>query len=108
MVHDHEMYCMRGYKYNYFTREICTRPVSFYCVWPCLGSIGRKRDGQFPLKLVSYRAKRKELALNRRFDRFIVYSDYSKQELIRNGFDADKIEINVPIRCWGTEARVSS
>src|SRR5206468_2877231 len=28
MVHDHELYCMRSYKYNYFTREICTRPTS--------------------------------------------------------------------------------
>src|SRR3569832_101310 len=25
MVHDHALYCMRGYKYNYFTRRICTR-----------------------------------------------------------------------------------
>src|SRR5262245_7643182 len=33
MVHDHEMYCMRGYKYNYFTREICMRPASPYCIF---------------------------------------------------------------------------
>ena len=60
MVHDHEMYCMRGYKYNYFTRAICTRPASPYCVFPCLGAIGRNRNGGFPLKWVSYSAKKKE------------------------------------------------
>ena len=25
MVHDHGMYCMRGYKYNYFTRVPCVK-----------------------------------------------------------------------------------
>src|SRR2546427_3490789 len=25
MVHDHDLYCMRSYKYNYFTRRICER-----------------------------------------------------------------------------------
>src|SRR5438094_639421 len=31
MVHDHELYCMRGYKYNPLTRAVCTRPASLYC-----------------------------------------------------------------------------
>jgi hypothetical protein len=25
MVHDHDIYCMRSYKYDYLTRKICTR-----------------------------------------------------------------------------------
>src|SRR5579859_7054921 len=41
MVHDHALYCMRSYKYNYFTRRICTRAFSPYCVFPCLGCIGK-------------------------------------------------------------------
>jgi len=108
MVHDHEMYCMRGYKYNYFTRAICTRAASPYCVFPCLGSLGRNRNGGFPLKWVSYSAKKKEIKLNQRFDRFLVYSQYSKGELLRNGFDPQKIELQVPMRCWGKDAVVSS
>ena len=28
MVHDHEMYCMRGYKYHPLTRQICLRAAS--------------------------------------------------------------------------------
>lgn len=107
-VHDHELYCMRGYKYNYFTRAICTRRASSYCVFPCLAFLGRNREGRFPVRYVSYREKRKELELNRQFDRLLVYSRYTGRELIRNGFNPDLIEVNVPIRCWGTEAAVSS
>src|SRR5262249_52319043 len=36
------------------------------------------------------------------------YSDYVKEELLRNGFDAQKIEIHVPIRCWKDTGHVSS
>jgi glycosyltransferase involved in cell wall biosynthesis len=108
MVHDHEMYCMRGYKYNYFTRAICQRAASPYCIFPCLGMIGRNRRGGFPLKWVSYSAKKKEIKINQTFDRFLVYSQYSKKELLRNGFDPQKIELQIPVRCWGKDADVSS
>jgi len=108
MVHDHEMYCMRGYKYNYFTRAICTRSASFYCVFPCLGAIGRNRSTGFPLKWVSYGSKKREIAVNRKFDRLLVYSEYSRAELLRNGFDSSKIELQTPMRCWGTDSPVSS
>lgn len=108
MVHDHGMYCMRRYKYNYFTRVPCFRAASFYCVFPCLAFVARNRAGGFPIKWVSYTAKRKEIRLNQRCQRLVVYSQYAKDELLRNGFDAQRIEIHVPIRCWGTEAQVSS
>src|SRR5882672_1092407 len=35
MVHDHDIYCMRSYKYHPLTREICARPASPYCIFPC-------------------------------------------------------------------------
>jgi glycosyltransferase involved in cell wall biosynthesis len=97
MVHDHGLYCMRGYKYNYFTRRICTRPCSPFCVFPCLASIARNPEGGFPLKWVSYKAKRKEIALNQRCDHLVVYSDYVKKELIQNGFADERIDVVVPI-----------
>jgi glycosyltransferase involved in cell wall biosynthesis len=108
MVHDHALYCMRGYKYNYFTRRICTRPFSPFCLFPCLASIGKSTQGRFPFKWVSYSAKKREIELNKRCDRLIVYSDYLKQELVRNGFGAEKIEVCVPIRVWNDETRLSS
>lgn len=108
MVHDHALYCMRGYKYNYFTRRICTRPFSPFCLFPCLASIGKNPSGAFPLKWVSYTAKKREIALNKKCHRLIVYSEYLKQELIRNGFVSDKIDVCVPIRVWNDEAGLSS
>ena len=41
MVHDHDLWCMRGYKYNVFNRRICTRAASLFCVFPCGASICR-------------------------------------------------------------------
>jgi glycosyltransferase involved in cell wall biosynthesis len=108
MVHDHALYCMRGYKYNYFTRRICTRAFSPFCVFPCLASVGRNHDGGFPLKWVSYSAKKREIALNQRCDHLIVYSEYLKQELVRNGFAPDKIDVCVPIRVWAEADRIST
>lgn len=108
MVHDHDLYCLRSYKYNCFTRKICTRPASAYCVFPCLAPLARRRGGWIPVRWASYRRKRNELRLNRRFEEFVVYSDYSRHELIRNGFPPEHIHTHVPLRCWGSNGKTSS
>jgi glycosyltransferase involved in cell wall biosynthesis len=97
MVHDHDLYCMRSYKYNPLTRNICTRAASPYCIFPCGAVLARNRDGGLPFKWVSYRAKQKELALNRQFQRMIVATDYMRDELVRNHFDSARIEIHAPV-----------
>ena len=97
MVHDHDLYCMRSYKYNYFTRRICERPASFYCVVPCGAFITRNPQSRVPLKWVSYASKHRELRLNRKFERLIVATDFMKRELLRNGFAAEKVEIHAPV-----------
>jgi glycosyltransferase involved in cell wall biosynthesis len=107
-VHDHRMYCMRGGKYNYFTRAVCNRPASWRCVFPCLGSIGRNPDGLVPFKWVSYQAKKREIELNRKCDSLLVYSEYQKEELARNGFDPAKIEVRDPVHDSGGAGSVSS
>lgn len=107
MVHDHSLYCLRSYKYNPLTRATCHRAASFYCVFPCMAPVARNRGGVLPLKMADFTAHRKELELSKRCERLIVYSEYSKAELIRNGFEPDKIQIHVPIRCWG-EGSVAS
>src|SRR5207253_11462627 len=76
MVHDHDLYCMRSYRYHPLTRQICARPASGYCVFPCGASLVRNRNGRWPFKWVSYARKKTELALNRRFDRMIVATQY--------------------------------
>jgi glycosyltransferase involved in cell wall biosynthesis len=101
MVHDHDIYCMRSYKYDYFSRRICTRPVGLHCIFPCLATVVKNRDGGFPLKWVSYTEKRREVALNRRFNRMVVVTTYMRDELLNNGFDASRIEIHAPVPRMG-------
>jgi len=97
MVHDHDLYCLRGYKYNPLTRQICTRATSAYCVFPCGGTVARNRSGGFPFKWLSYGEKQRELALNRRFHRLIAATEFMRDELVRNGFRSDQIEILAPV-----------
>src|SRR5207248_9235740 len=66
MVHDHDLYCMRSYKYHVCSRAVCTRPATPYCVFPCGASLARNRGMGFPLKWVSYAAKKKERSEERR------------------------------------------
>lgn len=97
MVHDHDLYCMRGYKYNPLSRRICTRGASLFCVFPCGASLCRGEAGGFFVRWVSYAAKRRELAVNRKFPHLVVATDYMRAELLRNGFAAERIEIHAPV-----------
>jgi len=108
MVHDHDLYCMRSYKYHYLTRRICERALSPFCVIPCGASIARNHDGAFPLKWVSYTAKVRELALNRKLYRLIVATQFMKEELLRNQFAGDKVEIHAPVPRGGDASCSSS
>ena len=101
MVHDHDIYCMRSYKYHYFSRKICTRSASLYCVFGCGACVVKNNSGSFPLKWVSYRAKKREISLNRRFHRMAVVTEYMRDELLHNGFDASRIEIHAPVPRMG-------
>ena len=97
MVHDHDTYCLRSYKYSPFTRRICTRPAGPQCIFPCLAPLKRNHAGGLPFKWVSYFDKLEELALNRRFNRHLVVTNFMKHELVINGFAPDRIEIFPPV-----------
>ncbi|HXT13705.1 MAG TPA: glycosyltransferase [Candidatus Angelobacter sp.] len=95
MVHDHDLYCMRSYKYSPLTRRICTRPAGLHCLFPCGAMLARNGKGGF--NWVSYRARKREIALNQRFARMIVATEFMRCELLRNGFNANRIEIHAPV-----------
>jgi glycosyltransferase involved in cell wall biosynthesis len=97
MVHDHDIYCMRSYKYFYGSRAICTRSASLYCVFGCGAFLGRNHGPGLPIKYVSYSNKKREIALNHRFDRAITVSNYMREQLVANGFNRAKVEIHPPI-----------
>ena len=97
MIHDHDLTCMRSYKYNPLTRRICTRAASAWCVFPCGASIARNSGPGLPLKWVSYAAKRREIALNQKFESLVVATRYMKGELLRNGFAIERIAVHAPV-----------
>ncbi|HEY1173663.1 MAG TPA: glycosyltransferase family 4 protein [Verrucomicrobiae bacterium] len=96
MVHDHETYCLRGCRYGHLSRDICTRPLSAYCLFPCGGFIAKSNGGGLPVRLINYFQRKKEMEINRQFDRLIVATNYMKEELLLNEFDENKIEIHAP------------
>lgn len=109
MVHDHDLYCMRSYKYHFLTRRICHRPVSLYCLFPCAAFLARNRRSRFfPVKWVGYRAKKQELRLNQRFHRLLVATYYMAGELAQNGIALEKIEVHPPVTHSGAAAVNSS
>lgn len=108
MVHDHDIYCMRSYKYNVRTREICDKPAGLSCIFPCGGFIARDRVGKFPIKFVSYSDKKREIALNKKFDRMCVVTKFMRNELVKNGFDGNRIEIHPPVPLPGDNSIRSS
>jgi glycosyltransferase involved in cell wall biosynthesis len=108
MVHDHDLYCMRSYRYNYFTRHICERALSPYCLVPCGAFVAHDHEGAFPLKWVSYSAKLRMLELNRKFHRLLVATHFMKEQLVRNRFDETKIEIHAPVPQRGEASWTSS
>jgi len=97
MVHDHDLYCMRSYKYHPINRSVCMRPFSAYCIFPCGAPLMRNRGGGLPFRWVSFWAKKREIKLNQRLHRVVVATDYMKQELLRNGFAGERIEIHAPV-----------
>ncbi len=100
MVHDHDLICMRSYRYHPLSRSICTRATSGWCVFPCVACLNRNHGPGLPFKWVSYPAKLRELALNRKLAALVVASRYMQGELVRNGFPPEHIAVHAPVpRC---------
>src|SRR5262245_40268730 len=53
MVHDHDLYCMRSYKYFPGSRKICTHAAGPRCIFPCGAQLARNRNGGFLFRWVS-------------------------------------------------------
>lgn len=98
MEHDHDIYCMRSYKYFPWNRRICCKKAGFCCLFPCLASIKRDRAAKpWGIRWVSYRKQMRCRALSQRFSAQFVVTHYMREELIRQGFDPERIHIFPPI-----------
>lgn len=95
MVHDHDMYCQRSYRYFPWSRQICTRKAGYGCAVTCSVLVDRSRVP--PLKLAWPGDKLRELALCRKFRRHVVVTEFMKRELELHEFDSSRITILPPV-----------
>jgi glycosyltransferase involved in cell wall biosynthesis len=95
MVHDHALYCMRGYKYHPLTRRNCERPASMACIFPCMAFLQRGANGG--IEIASLKRKFQEISDNRALTRCVVAGEFMKGELLKNGFADEKIEVIPPV-----------
>jgi glycosyltransferase involved in cell wall biosynthesis len=96
VVHDHDLYCIRSYKYHPVSRQVCNRPLTPYCLFPCCSFLRRDAAGRFRIGWTVYQQKKKEIRINKKCRCLIVASEYMKGELLRNGFDPKRIRVVPP------------
>jgi glycosyltransferase involved in cell wall biosynthesis len=98
MQHDHDMYCMRSYKYNPINRKICTKKAGISCLIPCMAPLKRERsESGSKISWVSYKKQMQQIKVSQSFDEVFVVSQYMKDELITQGFEDKKIKIFPPV-----------
>ncbi|NQZ56964.1 MAG: glycosyltransferase family 4 protein [Lentisphaeraceae bacterium] len=97
MLHDHDTYCIRSYRYSPFSREICNRQAGLYCIFPCLGIIKRDRSKKIPISFVSIFKKKKEIALNKKFENIFVATPYMKEQAMIQGMKEENIHTLAPV-----------
>jgi glycosyltransferase involved in cell wall biosynthesis len=98
MEHDHDIYCMRSYKYFPWNRRICTKKAGPCCLFPCLSFLKRDRANKpWGVRWVSYRQQMRCLELSRQFTANFVVTHYMRDELIRQGFQPERVHIFPPI-----------
>src|SRR5258706_10877884 len=57
--------------------------------------------GMFPVRGATHAAKVREIELNKKFHRLVVATQFMKEELLRNGFTPEQIEIHPPVPLRG-------
>ena len=94
MVHDHHLFCPRGYRYFPWNRQPCTKRAGYGCALTC--AVQRARGGRLPVRLVWPGATLRALEIHRHFACHVVATRYMRDELLLNGFAAQQIEILAP------------
>ena len=92
MFHDHDIYCPRRHKYYFHNHKICTRKAGLICY----ADLAFLERGSHGLHLTSVAKKLRELRRNRKLETCIAGSRYTRQELIRNGFNPETVKILAP------------
>ncbi len=97
MVHDHEVYCMRTYKYFPWSRKICHKKAGPCCLFPCLAFIQRDRTkGEYGIKYVSYDKQQRLIRADQQIAASFVVTEYMRQELLLQGYPPERVFIFPP------------
>lgn len=89
--HDHDLFCLRRYRYKTLTHATCEKPVGARC-YPCLGFVN-KADNAVGIRVRTVRGLRKEQRANFVLDGYVVGSQYMKNLVAQHGFDTSKIHV---------------
>ena len=97
MVHDHEVYCLRGSKYFPVSRCICKRKAGLCCIFQGLAFIQRSENGNLRFKWPNYFKHKTLTQLDQQCHSFFVASKYMHEELVRQGYPSESISILPPV-----------
>ncbi|ARN55846.1 glycosyltransferase family 4 protein [Sedimentisphaera salicampi] len=96
LFHDHDYYCLRKHKYFPIIRRNCHKPAGLYCLL-CSGMIEKNFSSPLNFSFLDVRRFYSMFRRLKRSDRFLVLSDYMRDNLTVNGFDSSRIRKLRPI-----------
>lgn len=97
MVHDHDMVCPRKHKYFPLSLSVCNKPAGLSCYVNLCCIQKSAGDSKFPITIKGTGNVKRQLEAAQHVKRFIVGSQYMKNELEANGITGNKIEIVHPV-----------
>lgn len=91
-IHDHKIYCPGTPKYWFCSEQQCRINTDLRCIYYAFSEHCQSRN---PLKfLPATLGKQNELAVNRKFKKLIVASDFMKEMLLCHGFSEEQVVVN--------------
>ena len=91
MVHDHDLCCPRRHKYYAWNGRICRHKADWRCYLD-LAFLARGAGSQ-KVAFVSINDKMLEMRRNQQLELLLVGSTAMREELIQNGFPAERVEV---------------
>lgn len=96
MVHDHDLCCPRRHKYFFHNQRICRKPFGVHCVLD-LAFLEKNPGSPLKVKYAPLGPKYREMKRNRELDALMVGSRFMREELLMNGFPAERVHILPPV-----------
>lgn len=96
MVHDHDLCCPRRHKYYLATGMVCRRRFDWGCIFDG-AFIEPAPETAWRIRPVDIAGRFREMRRNRHLAALLVGSRFMREELLINGFGADRVHILPPV-----------